>query len=337
VHASFKIREKETPEIIGLLELVTLGTNGAQYRHLDTAERIKEADNPLFLSMERNNNVISNVTFCRRANHWYVRYFAFSLKFQSTGVKKSKGTSLLKKELGDYFQSSLDGENERGNVDSFYAYIDPKNEKSLWMSQTFGFETVGEIATQTFSRVNPEASLRVHKSEDWSEVKELVESRFKNYHYFFSEQTSKPPFYLIKDENGEIIAFAKGSISTWEIKRLPGKAGGLLTKIIPFIPGFNRLIRPKRNVCVVPEAVIVKDNNPELLAELFQGILKLENKNLILWWTDVNDNLYSKVKDEVKWGLLHKVIGVSKANIVQRSNTKSTSKQPFYTSGFDFI
>lgn len=337
MHPLFKIREKETPEIIELLESVTLGTNGAQYRHLDTAERIKEADNPLFLSMERNNNVISNVTFCRRGNQWYVRYFAFSPKLQSTGVKKSKGTSLLKKELSGYFQSSLDGENENGEVDSFYAYIDPENEKSLWMSQTFGFETVGEIATQTFSRIRPKGSARVQKSEDWKAVEGLVEKQFSQYQYYYTAQCSKPPFYFIVDENGEIIAFAKVSISTWEIKRLPGKAGGFLTKIIPFIPGLNRLIRPKINACVVPEAVIVKDNNPELLAELFQGILKLEDKNLILWWTDVNDKLYSEVKSSVKWGLLHTIIGVNKANIVQRSNTKSTSEEPFYTSGFDFI
>lgn len=337
MHSLFKIREKETPEIIELLESVTLGTNGAHYRHLDTAERITEADNPLFLSIERNSNVISNVTFCRRASHWYVRYFAFSPKLQSIGVKKSKGRSLLKMELEDYFQASLDGENEKGKVDSFYAYIDPKNEKSLWMSQVFGFKTVGEIATQTFSRVNPKASTRVRKSDDWKEAEGLIEKHFSHYQYSYMAQSSKPPFYLIKDENGEIIAFAKVAISTWEIRRLPGKAGGFLTKIIPFVPGLNRLIRPKRNACIVPEAVIVKDNNPELLTEFFQGILKLEDKNLILWWTDVNDHLYSEVKDEVKWGLLHKVIGVSKANIVQRSNTKPTSEEPFYTSGFDFI
>ncbi|NRA12310.1 MAG: hypothetical protein HRT57_10185, partial [Crocinitomicaceae bacterium] len=173
MHPLFKIREKETPEIVELLESVTLGTNGAHYRHLDTAERITEADNPLFLSMERNNNVISNVTFCRRNSHWYVRYFAFSPKLQSTGLKKSKGTSLLKRELNDYFRSSLDGGNDHGKVESFYAYIDPDNEKSLWMSQTFGFEKAGEIATQTFSRINPKGSSRVRKSEDWKESKGL--------------------------------------------------------------------------------------------------------------------------------------------------------------------
>ena len=48
------IRENPTPAIIELLESVTLGTNGAHYRHLDTREKIYETDNPLFLTLERN-------------------------------------------------------------------------------------------------------------------------------------------------------------------------------------------------------------------------------------------------------------------------------------------
>lgn len=337
MHPLFKVRAKETPEIVELLNSVTLGTNGAHYRHLDTSERIKELDDPLFLTLERNNNILGNSTFCRRGKDWYVRYFAFSNQFQSKGTKKSKGSSFLKEELNSFFQSTLDGSNEHGKADSFYAYIDPNNEKSLWMSESFGFKTIGKVATQTFSRVNPKNSNRVQKSEDWNEVANLVEGHFGEYQHYFKEQTSKPPFYTIKNEQGEIIAFAKTTLSTWEIKRLPGKMGGVLTKIIPFIPRLNKIIRPKKHTFVVPEAVMVKDNAPELLTELFQAILFHENKNLILWWVDENESLYTSVQSTVKWGILNKLVGVSKANIVRRSNVKSTSKQAFYTSGFDFI
>ena len=40
-----------------------LGTNGARYIHLDTKERIKEADNPVSYSLNRNGRIIANVTF----------------------------------------------------------------------------------------------------------------------------------------------------------------------------------------------------------------------------------------------------------------------------------
>lgn len=344
MHPLFNIREKHTPQILGLLNSVTLGTNGAKYRHLDTNKRIEECDNPLFLVMERNNVTIGNVTFCRRGNDWYIRYFAISPRHQSSAIKKPKSkksktkkSNLLKRELEEFFQSTLDGENDLGKVNSFYAYIDPNNQKSLWMSETFGFETIGHIATQTFSRVRPNNSGRVIKSTNWDEISDLVDSNFGEHQYFFNSQTSKPPFYYISDENGEILAVAKISISTWEIDRLPGKFGGFLTKVIPYIPRLRKLIRPKKHSFVVPEAVIVKDNNPELLSELFEGILFTENKNLIIWWVDENENLYNDVKANVKWGLIHKVVGVNQANVVQRSNSRTNSSKPFYTSGFDFI
>lgn len=337
MHPIFNIREKETPEIVALLNSVTLGTNGAHYRHLDTTERIKDLDKPVFISLERNDRTIGNVTFCRRGNHWYVRYFAFSPKFQSAGKKKSMGDSFIKKELNGFFQSVLDGENENGQAESFYAYIDPNNEKSLWLSENLGFETIGKVATQTFSRVNPKNSNRVKRSEDWNEMKDLVEIHFGDHQHFFLDQTCKAPFYTIQNQNGEFIAFAKTTISTWEIKRFPGKMGAVLIKIIPFIPRLNKLIRPKRQTFVVPEAVIVKDNDPKLLAELFEGILCHENMNLIIWWVDETETLYTDVHTRVKWGLLNKLVGVSKVNIVQRSNLQSNSDNPFYTSGFDFI
>jgi len=343
MHSIFKLREKETDGIIELLESVTLGTNGAHYRHLDTAEKMKQSDKPLFLSMERNERVLGNITFCRRSAHWYIRYFATSPSIQSTGKVKSKGnkTSLLKRELSNFFQEVLSGESAYGQVESFYAYIDPRNEKSLWMSENFGFETVGKIATQTYSRVNPKSRPRVEKADDWNLVKGLVENQFKAYNYFFLAQTEKPPFYIIRDKQGEIIACAKTSVATWEIKRLPGKWGGVLTKLIPFIPRLNKLIRPKKHTFIVPEAVIVKNNDPKLVNELFEGILDKENRNLLIWWVDQNDGLYTSVRSQMKWGLLHKLVGVNSAHVVRKQNATAVpsynSEQPFYTSGFDFI
>lgn len=328
-------RESATPAIIELLESVTLGTNGAHYRHLDTRSRIFEADRPLFLTIERNEKILGNVTFCRRDQNWYIRYFAFDNRFQSKGAKKSSGNSLIKREIESFFQKVLDQQEPV----SFYAYIDPDNVKSLWMSENFGFETIARIATQSFSRVNPRNSIRIEKLTDWNEVKLIIQSNFGNHLYYFEAQTSKPPFYVLKDDN-EIIAFAKTNAATWEIKRLPGKFGGMLTRLIPFIPRLNKIIRPKNHAFIVPEAVWVKNNDPGILEELFEGILFEEKRNLLLWWVDEKDRLYKTIQPKTDWGILHKLIGISLAHVVQRTNSeqkRSINNQPVYTSGFDFI
>jgi hypothetical protein len=328
------IRHEATPAVIDLLESVTLGTNGAHYRHLDTRQRILETDNPLYLSIERNDSILANVTFCQRGTNWYIRYFAFNNRFQSSGTKKSKGNSLIKREIETFFQNAM----EKQGVKSFYAYIDPKNVKSLWMAENFGFNTISQVATQTFSRVKPKASPRIVEINNWKELESIVQDAFSGHKYYFEAQ-AKPPFYGLKNGQGEIIALAKINVADWEIKRLPGKLGGILTKIIPFIPRLNKLIHPKRHSFMVPDCVWTKNNDAQLLEELFEGILYLKKRNLIIWWVDVKDDLYQTIQPKVKWGLLNKLIGVSRANVVERTSESlnQNKNQPVFTAGFDFI
>lgn len=337
LHPIFKLRERATEEIIQLLESVTLGTDGAHYRHLDTRERIQEADNPLFLSMERHEKVLGNVTFCRRNDIWYIRYFAFNESMQSTGRKKSKAKGgLLRTELNRFFNQALQAELEEP-VNAFYAYIDPRNAKSLWMSESFGFETIGKIATQTFSRTRPKKSSRVQKMNDWNEIADLVNSNFSDQLFYFDAQSKKPPFYVLRDDNGTVLASAKINISDWAIDRLPGKFGGTLIKILPYIPVIRRLIQPKYHSFVVPEAVYVKDQNPIHLTELFEGILASENRKVAMWWVDEKEPSYIEMKSTVKWGPLNRILGVNQVNVVVKSNQSFDDSKVIYTSGFDFI
>ncbi|PHR20332.1 MAG: hypothetical protein COA38_19580 [Fluviicola sp.] len=333
MHPIFKFRTKATEEIISLLESVTLGTDGAHYRHLDTRERILEADNPLFLSMERHTKVLGNITFCQREKNWYIRYFAFDSSMQSLGTKKSKSEGLLKKELNGFFDEQL----KSGEVESFYAYIDPRNVKSLWMSENFGFETIGEIATQTYSSVRKPKSGRVIVDSNPKEIPAEVQAHFQSQRFFFNEQLIKGKHFSIRDNNGDLIAFAKTTSAHWEIKRLPGKFGGTLVKVLPYIPLLNRLIKPKNHSFLVPEAVFIKNNDPQLLTELFDGILAHMNERVIIWWVDEQDELYTSIQSKINWGLLNKIIGVNQVNLVERSLTKRTTENTNYTSGFDFI
>jgi hypothetical protein len=101
----FTVRHEATPALLDLLTKTTLGTNGACYRHLDTRTRILEADNPVFVSLERDGKVQGNVTFCQRKERWYVRYFAFSGQKQaSKNVNRvAKSNSRLKQEIADFY------------------------------------------------------------------------------------------------------------------------------------------------------------------------------------------------------------------------------------------
>lgn len=337
----FNIREEVTEEILELLNETTLGTNGAMYRHLDTSTRVKEIDAPLFLTMERNGKVLGNVTFCQRGEHWYIRYFAFRSFLQRRKKSKSndKGNSILKRELSTFFDKAFEGSSGRKPIQSMYAYIDPNNDRSKWMSENFGFKTIAKLSTQSFSRVSPKKSECLVEINNWGEVKPIVEQNFKAHCYYFDVHCSKPPYYGIKDEGGELLAFARFTAVQWEIVRMPGKMGGFLTKTIPFIPFLNRIIRPKNHQFLVPDIVWSKNKDAQLLNELFEGVLALKNQHLILWWVDQQDPYYKAVQSKIKWGILHKMIGASPVDVVQKTQSTTTNemKTPVFVSAIDMV
>ena len=319
-----------------------MGTDGVRYRHLDTRKKIKDLDNPLFYTLERNKRAIGNITVSEREQDWYLRHFAFTTGLQGSGRRRSRsgGSSILKKEVSVFFKSLLEGKFTNRSGRCIYAYIDPENQKSLWVSESFGFRKVRRIATQSFSRFSPKRSLRLVKNLSWKEVKPLIEKEYADYSFYHPVQTIKGPFYGLKNREGELIAVSKITQAEWQIKRLPGKLGGLLVSLIPYIPMLNRLIKPKHHSFLVPDAVWVKDNDPRLLEELLEGILHETKLNLMLWWVDTNEPHYAAVKSKMNWGPAHKIIGVHDAFLMVLGSDKlieELKNEPHFTSGYDFV
>lgn len=340
VNPPFVLRENYNDDVLELLKSVTLGSNGARYQHQRLEQRIKQVYRPLFLNLERNGKVLGNITFCRRPENWYVRYFAFDLGMQATAKQpRSKASnSGLKNRIGKFFDSAF--ELEEGKPDLFYAYIDPRNERSLWMSENFEFYTAAKIATQSFSRVKPRIQEEVEAVKVNGFIKEKVQETYGSHPLYYTRHTfNDDPFYTLS-QDGEVIAFAKTHSAEWKITRLPGKNGGLMRNIIPFVPGLRKVIRPNSHVFTVVDSVWCKEGKPEHLDVLFEGILYQEKTNTIIWWVDEKEPLYKSNKDKVTWGLLNKVNGVQDVDLVIRTPKGNESKNfdgPTYVTGFDFI
>lgn len=334
----FELSERADQPVVDLLTSVSLGTNGTIYRHLNTENRIAEIDNPLFLSFRRNNRALGNITFCKRGSDWYIRYFAFDQLVQSSGQQKSKSGKKkgVKGEIESFFAQVLEGKAE-SDVNTLYAYIDPRNEKSLWMAEQFEFEHLRSISTQTFSRLRPRYNSDLVELE-WSDVKDQLCKEYQFHRFFHTETTSRGPIFGIK-KHGEIVAFTKITLAEWEIKRLPGRMGSVLVRILPKIPILNRLINPKNHAFIVPEAVYVKGGDPKLMEQLFEGILAHYQRNLMIWWVDDEDFLYRKVKRKIRWGILNRILGVNKVNLMVRSSSKPNMEDhtPAYICGIDFV
>lgn len=351
MQAPFFLRDFPSEAVLELLDQTVLGTNlptagtgGAKYKHLDTAEIISQLDNPLFLSIERNSKALSNITFCRRNNNWYIRYFAFAqhLQAQQKGREGKQSNGLLKKETERFFEEKLQEE-----VSCFYGYVDPNNEKSKWMCENFGFKQIGTLATQTFSRRTPKKATGfeilsadrrgIHK---FKEIEKSL-AHFKNHLFYTDYQAKRVKFAAIKDYKGNAIAFAKYQSAHWRIDALPGKSGKYLVNLIPYIPFVSSVFKPKNHRFIVAEAVVVKNNDPELLTQLFESILAHENYKLMLWWIDEREMLWQNCKTKIRWGLFHRLLKNPLVNVYaryQKTDLKEQAKtRLIYVSGMDLI
>jgi hypothetical protein len=336
----FVLRDNYSKEVLKLLKTVTLGSNGARYRHRHIEKRISKLFKPLYLNLERNDAVLGNITLCQREVGWYVRYFAMNTSFQSpTSVQKQSKSkkNTLKNKISSFFEEIFEEENAPPLL---YAYIDPRNDRSLWMSQNFGFYTAAHIATQTFSRIRPKEKSDVSQPKDLALIHSKVEELNKNKPLYFDYQTfnTDTPFYELR-KNDKVVAFAKTHKAEWVIERLPGRRGNLLVNIIPFVPGVRKVVRPNAHKFTVVDSVWAVDNDKDLLEELFEGILEKEKNNTLIWWVDQKEELYKNVKGILNWGLLHKINGVLQVDLVVKRKDKSKEEfeSPTYITGFDFI
>lgn len=340
VRPPFVLHEDYSKEVLNLLKTVTLGSNGARYRHRHIEKRISKLYKPLYLNLERNDSVLGNITFCRREVGWYVRYFAMDNSIQSPKAvqKQSKSRkNTLKKKISGFFDQILTEENAPPLL---YAYIDPRNERSLWMSQNFGFFAAAQIATQTFSRIRPKVKDDVQPSKNMDFIKSKVEAENENRPLYFDHHTfnGETPFYELT-KNGKVVAFAKTHKAEWVIERLPGRSGNLLINIIPFVPGVRKVVRPNAHKFTVVDSVWAAENDKDLMEELFEGILEKEGNNTLIWWVDQKEELYKSIKEELNWGLLHKINGVHQVDLVvkRKDNKQVEFESPTYITGFDFI
>ena len=329
----FEQTDHISPDLIRLFENTVLGTNGAKYKHLDVTQSVAHTDHPLSFSLRRREQLIANITFCKRPFGLYLRYFAFDKRFQSKGKARMNPKSQIKQEIESVFNDITT--RYPGSQGYCYAYIDAKNIRSKWMSETFGFQTKAYLATQSFSRIWPKANSTLKEERMSPELFETIEKNYQHYTAYFTHFFEKGMVYAIFDPNGKRLAFAQFHKVRWEIQRLPGKLGGLQVKLLPYIPFINKLIQPKEHTFLVPEVVCNPSGNIADVQRLFEAVLAKEQLHSLLWWNDTRDGLYQKAQQTFSWGLLHKIIGVAKVDVVVRGNFER--KEPIFIAAFDMV
>ena len=165
----FEQTDHISPDLIGLFENTVLGTNGAKYKHLDVAQSVSHTDYPLSFSLRRREQLIANITFCKRPFGLYLRYFAFDKRFQSKGKARMNPKSQIKKEIENVFKDIT--ARYPGSQAYCYAYIDAKNIRSKWIGCSLvKFDFVSRYKRRTFNFLSFNQSRQLTKRHGFCNI-----------------------------------------------------------------------------------------------------------------------------------------------------------------------
>lgn len=319
---------EEAPEgLHHLLETTALGTAGARYEHLNHREVFERLDHPLHLYVKRRESLLGNITFCRRKEFWYIRYFAFRSSLQAN--QKSRKNKLNRLEL--HCKKWMELQLHEKRVEQFYAYIEPKNSRSLHMAHQFGFTYQSSIKSQTFTRFQPQIKYPL-TIESLHNVQAYLRDHFKNLPLFTESQLNHGNYYVLR-KNQKIAAIARATKGEWRWHRFPGKMGGFHAKILPFLPYLNRLIHPANHRFIALDCVIIEDETI-LMDDFFESILSLENSHFAFWWVSEHNGIFRKIASSLAWGPIHRLFGASEVHLMHKGNAWQGD---FFVNGLDLI
>jgi hypothetical protein len=325
---------------------------GFQYHHTDLEDRLMSPGENYYMYLRKSGKMMGSAGFCgkpaltNRVAHdsWLIRYFSIKAPMRSV-PKKRKEKADLKDEhkrssvLGRFIQpifaepSQLrDGEQKNDQPSIIYAIIEQKNLRSMNFSAQMGLETVGEMASFSFSRLSPKKSARVEQlpENEQEEMLSLLKEYYQEHTLFFTDPLFKNDDYYVIRDRGKVVAGIQTYPVTWKIVDFGSKTANWLIRVLTQIPWVRKRITPEQLDLLAFDGIYCEAGYEKELYELMEGVLAQSGRYLAMVMVDKSSNLYCIFERQKKLGLLHKIFGTFLADIrVRFINLPEETRQYF--------
>lgn len=345
-----QIIKQPTQAIISFLNENVIGTPGKSmvYRQMRTQDKINKIPNPIFLVLQRNNQVLSTACFCERTSEdyttQYVRYFSFKTAFRSSSTHKKNKTSKssLKEDIHGLLKEQSPLISQGSLPTLFYAYVDPNNERSNRLCHEFGFIPTRTFSTLSFSRFSPKKSVlaKLISTSDKDEIKRLLKDSYQNHSCYTEENLFFDENYLvIKNERNEVIAGLQATKEYWKIHELPRISGWFILNLFSKLPLFDKLIN-REHWFVAYDYIFCKKGSENELEVLFEHALAHHRVHSGIVSVDQKSKLYELIK-EMSLGPLNKIKKEVTAHVIVKvvpednDFISAVSKRPCFISTLD--
>lgn len=330
-------------EAIDFLDTIAWGNEGAVYEHKNTKEHIRFLYRPTLIAIHQEDKIQCTAVFNKTPvnvgtalyNCIYIRYFAASNEIRGKGVVKKYGAKVMEVIRDDEKEKTI-----------FFACIEKGNKASYRTVENAGYENIGIIKTNGFSRFFPKENKNIEKVNTDAvrdEVLSLLKKQYKEYSLTQFNSIFLHDNYFIIRENGQIVAGCQFHRVHWVINNMAGFMGKIIMNVVPMIPILNDLFNPKRFQFLAFEGIYVKPGYEHRILDLFEGLLAKEKLKSAMYWLGESCPLRKRILKKGKTGIIHSFIKHSDVfimasfhnlNKAEISNIKSRS---LFASGFDYI
>lgn len=351
--------EREAGEdLLRHLKTSVLGTpGGLRYKHTQTEDKIRNLGETYFLLLRKSGRMLGSVGLCFRQTFfadvvyvsWYVRYFAIKAPLKSSQPKSEKllensgrGLSLLRQTAAPYLQKP--GENlknfPQGSEKSLvYAYIEQQNFQSVQFAQQNDFETVRKFATFVFSRFIPRKNKNVFSLQDFEkeDVRSLLKIFYRSHTLYCEQNLFYHDNYVVYKDQGRIVAGMQSNPDRWEIKEMGGLFGKFLVNIFPRIPFLGRLFNTRKLDFVAADYIFWETGYEHAVSALFETSCALNNRNILMAWSDTDGSLLKVLDKHVKQGIIGSSLKRFEVDIKVKFNGYKEEEKDFFYRNPSFV
>ncbi len=336
-----EVEPKPSDELIEHMHHTVMGQPGSfRYQHTNLIDRMNTPGENYFMYLRKSGKMMGSVGFCGKPartngvahDSWLIRYFSIKAPMRSVPKKRKEKIDLKDENkrstvLGRFIQpvfaepSVLKEEGpDKDQPSIVYAIIEQKNLRSMNFSSQMGLETVGEMASFSFSRLTPKSSSRVVQlpEEEQAEMLSLLKAYYHDYTLFFTDPLFKDNDYYVIRQDGRVVAGIQIYPVTWKIVDFGSKSANRLIRIITRIPWVRKRITPEEVKLLAFDGIYCEPGHESALYELMEGVLAQSNRYLAMVMVDKSSQLYAIFKNRQKLGMLHKMLGTFSADIRMR-------------------
>lgn len=315
---------------------------GLRYQHTNLVDRLNTPGENYFMYLRKSGKMMGSVGFCGKQaetdgfqyDSWMIRYFSIKAPMRVVPKKRKEKTDLKDENkrtsvLGRFIQpvfanpsqlreDKKDG--DRATPSIIYAMIEQNNLRSMNFSTQMGLETVGELASFTFSRMRPRESRRMEQItvKDHSSMLALLKDFYTNYTLYFPDPLFKNNDYYIIKESGRIVAGVQVYQVTWRIIDFGDWFSNTIVRLLTRFKWFKKRINPDEVRFLAFDGIYCEQGYESTLYELMEGVLANTGTYLGMLMMDSDSHLFRIFEERRKLGVLHRILGTFNADIRMR-------------------